>query len=215
MAKIFEVVLELGNFLNENTSRGGAFGFTLNSLNKIHDTRSTDLSLNLLQWCADLLQRKDSDLLNFMEELPNVEPARKINLPNLRQELNNLTKDFSEINDIINHLKESEAKDNFSTKMINFVTDVKEEIDSMNKKLEEALEYFEKAAIFLGEDEKRATPEEIFSIIYGFHERIQASIKEVENHKVEVEKQIKREAAKMKRVLFPNSFFLLKRNFFF
>lgn len=83
-----------------------------------------------------------------------------------------------------------------------FVQEVKEEIESMNKTLNEAVEVFEKTAAFLGEDEKKVQPEEVFGMLYMLQERMNNAIKELENHKVESEKQVKREAAKLKRVSF-------------
>jgi hypothetical protein len=35
LAKVMELILELGNFLNAKTPRGDAFGFTLQSLLKV------------------------------------------------------------------------------------------------------------------------------------------------------------------------------------
>jgi hypothetical protein len=39
LQRAFEIVLELGNALNEGTSRGAASGFALSSLCKLMDTR--------------------------------------------------------------------------------------------------------------------------------------------------------------------------------
>lgn len=35
LSKIFEVILEIGNFLNEGGNRGNAWGFTIGSLSKV------------------------------------------------------------------------------------------------------------------------------------------------------------------------------------
>lgn len=44
LAHVFECILEIGNFLNENTPKGGAFGFTLNSLTKVRHKLTVNLN---------------------------------------------------------------------------------------------------------------------------------------------------------------------------
>ena len=55
-SKVMELILELGNFLNAKTPRGDAFGFTLQSLLKIQDTKSSDLTINLMHYLASVIQ---------------------------------------------------------------------------------------------------------------------------------------------------------------
>lgn len=47
----FEIVLELGNALNEGTTRGAASGFALSSLSKLMDTKSQDGSTLMHYLC--------------------------------------------------------------------------------------------------------------------------------------------------------------------
>jgi hypothetical protein len=67
---VLEVVLAVGNYINGGTHRGAAYGFKLDALTKLQDTKSTDNKTNLLQYLATLIAQKHPDLLGFTKVLP-------------------------------------------------------------------------------------------------------------------------------------------------
>lgn len=75
--KLMEIVLALGNYMNGGGFRGGAYGFTLDTLTKIKDTKSTDNKKNLTHYLAIILQRDYPHIFNFAEELPQVKHAAR------------------------------------------------------------------------------------------------------------------------------------------
>ena len=59
----FEIVLELGNALNEGTTRGAASGFALSSLSKLMDTKSQDGSTLMHYLCKVRRAPQSADAL--------------------------------------------------------------------------------------------------------------------------------------------------------
>jgi Rad3-related DNA helicase len=47
---VLQVVLALGNFLNSSSKKGGAYGFKLDTLNKLKQTRSSDNKSTLMKF---------------------------------------------------------------------------------------------------------------------------------------------------------------------
>jgi hypothetical protein len=73
-----QIVLTLGNFLNGGTPKGGAFGFKLNALSKLGETKSVDNKSSLVHYLIKLFQSpkyRKEDLINFADELPHVKSA--------------------------------------------------------------------------------------------------------------------------------------------
>ncbi len=146
------------------------------------DSKSTKLDSNLLHYLVSTIERQREfiarDLLEFFEDLPHVEAASRIALSSVLGELNNLQKDFDEIDAAVKEIEKTTKSDKFQKKMTvilfclpltlqTFVKDAKEDLASMNKKRDEALESFKQVVAFFGEDEK-STPEQFFGIIHAF-----------------------------------------------
>jgi formin 2 len=100
--------LEIGNFLNAKTPRGDAFGYTLNSLTKLVDTKSTDLTMNLMQYLVSLLQKNARELSYFYDDLPNVPAASKVTLPAIAESMKILTTDFTNVKKAVEALVDND-----------------------------------------------------------------------------------------------------------
>ena len=70
--KLLEYILTIGNYLNGGTTRGGAYGFKLNSLVKLVNVRSSDKEHSLLSFIVQQLFQKDIDALKCYEEMPGL-----------------------------------------------------------------------------------------------------------------------------------------------
>jgi hypothetical protein len=77
LRRLMEIILALGNYMNGGGFRGGAYGFTLDTLTKIKDTKTVDNKKNLMHYLAIVLQRDYPDVFNFAEELPQVKHAAR------------------------------------------------------------------------------------------------------------------------------------------
>jgi hypothetical protein len=122
LQRAFEIVLELGNLLNQGTMRGAASGFALSSLSKLMDTKSQDGSTLMHYLCKvrrhkrtssstkclprispdtlllhttmQVLAEKAPHVLSMAEELPSLQRASAVSTPALLEELAHLSGDL-------------------------------------------------------------------------------------------------------------------------
>ena len=74
LRRVLEIILAFGNYLN-SSKRGPAYGFKLQSLDTLLDTKSTDKRMCLLHYIVDTVRHKFPELLNFESELMYIDKA--------------------------------------------------------------------------------------------------------------------------------------------
>ncbi|KAF7246815.1 Formin-like protein 3 [Varanus komodoensis] len=74
LKRMLEIILALGNYMN-SSKRGSVYGFKLQSLDLLLDTKSTDRKLTLLHFIAMMVKEKYPELSTFWQELHFVEKA--------------------------------------------------------------------------------------------------------------------------------------------
>lgn len=76
MARIIELILNIGNFLNQGTASGSAFGFRLDVLSKLKDTKSPIKSdYSVLHYLCYFIEKKKPKLLKLPESLVAINKA--------------------------------------------------------------------------------------------------------------------------------------------
>ncbi|KYQ93845.1 actin binding protein [Tieghemostelium lacteum] len=85
---VLEIILSLGNFINYGTNRGNASGFTIDSINKLADTKSNVREkYNLVHYIIELLESTQPELLTFADEIPNVIEAATLSFSQSHNEI--------------------------------------------------------------------------------------------------------------------------------
>lgn len=84
---VLETILAIGNIMNEGTHKGGAQGFTLDSLPALAATKGVDGKTTLMDYLAVMVEKKDPELLNFAEELSLIPEARRFVFSDLKSEV--------------------------------------------------------------------------------------------------------------------------------
>ncbi|KGL91806.1 Formin-like 3, partial [Charadrius vociferus] len=79
---MLEIILALGNYMN-SSKRGAVYGFKLQSLDLLLDTKSTDRKMTLLHFIALTVREKSPELATFWQELHFVEKAAAVSLENV------------------------------------------------------------------------------------------------------------------------------------
>ncbi|KAH9700926.1 Formin-like protein 13 [Citrus sinensis] len=97
LRRIMQTILSLGNALNQGTARGAAIGFRLDSLLKLTDTRARNNKMTLMHYLCKVLADKLPELLDFSEDLTSLEPASKIQLKFLAEEMQALSKGLEKV----------------------------------------------------------------------------------------------------------------------
>ena len=73
LAKLFEIILAIGNFVNFGSARGGAYGFKIAHLSKLKEFRSNDKQMHLMGFIVAFTQRRFPVLIDFHADLKNLE----------------------------------------------------------------------------------------------------------------------------------------------
>eukprot|EP01096_Ripella_sp_DP13-Kostka_P014378 TRINITY_DN647_c0_g1_i1.p1 TRINITY_DN647_c0_g1~~TRINITY_DN647_c0_g1_i1.p1 ORF type:complete len:1074 (+),score=617.15 TRINITY_DN647_c0_g1_i1:530-3751(+) len=88
--RILELILAIGNYMNGNTNRGGAFGFKMETLTKLADIKSADGKMTVLHYLAHLCETKYQDLEALPQDFPSIADALRESVPQCQTDLNKL-----------------------------------------------------------------------------------------------------------------------------
>ncbi|KAK6156605.1 hypothetical protein DH2020_010853 [Rehmannia glutinosa] len=97
LKRIMQTILSLGNALNQGTARGSAVGFRLDSLLKLTETRARNNKMTLMHYLCKVLSNKLPELLDFWKDLSSLEPAAKIQLKYLAEEMQAINKGLEKV----------------------------------------------------------------------------------------------------------------------
>ncbi|KAF2076332.1 hypothetical protein CYY_002388 [Polysphondylium violaceum] len=177
--KILEIILSLGNFINGGTNRGEVHGFKLDSLMSLFEVRSpVEPKLTLATWLIQLFEKKHPELVNFYDSLACVDDAKRISIQTLRSEVASLKKGLSQIS---NEVSSSEGPS--KTVLSNFVSKSTDSVNNIDKQFTQAIESFNQAVVFYGEDAKTANPEEFFTILSRFKNEFKRAYETIQKDK--------------------------------
>lgn len=193
--KILEVVLILGNFINGGTPRGGAYGFKLNTITKLSDTKTTDNKQSLVNYLVRVLQKDFPQLADFAKDLSHVEAASKVSLPTLQSEVATLKKDFTQVQSSVESIQQTDDQDTFKVKFSEFVSNASVDIEHISQSADQIDAEFKALATLFGEDPK-IDPTEFFQMFLKFIDHYDKAAKDNEASSLQAEKIAKREAAK-------------------
>lgn len=99
LRKLLEIVLALGNYMNRG-ARGNAFGFRLQSLNKLADTKASSTKAKgttLLHYLVQIIEQKHKDILRLEEDMPHIRDASKVSLGEMDKDIGNLRTGLAEV----------------------------------------------------------------------------------------------------------------------
>ncbi|KAF4519233.1 hypothetical protein B566_EDAN009794 [Ephemera danica] len=86
-ARILELVLLMGNYMNSGSRNEAAFGFEISFLPKLSGTKDVENKSTLLHYLVETIDRKFPELLTFAEELGHVDRAARVNVEGIGKNL--------------------------------------------------------------------------------------------------------------------------------
>ncbi|XP_030041077.2 protein diaphanous isoform X4 [Manduca sexta] len=178
-AKILELLLLLGNYMNTGSNNAGAYGFEISFLTKLTATKDLENKQTLLHYLVETIENKFPEVLNFVEEMPHIDRAARVSMENLQKALKKMENDIRALETDLNNSRVPQCPDDlFHETMGTFAQEAREQCDllhSMFKKMEalygELAEYY----VF---DPHKYTLEEFFSDIKTFKDSFQAAHQE-------------------------------------
>ncbi|KAG2223934.1 hypothetical protein INT45_009386 [Circinella minor] len=175
--KVLRTVLAIGNYLNGHTIRGNAYGFRLDALLKMRDTRaegegSSNTMPTLLHYLVHFLAKSGDDVVDFRDDIVHLEAAAKLSPPTIFASVNALSANLLQINDELNLHRRRRTSvsqiDRFADSMEEFLMEanpIGNNLKSMTKDIDEKLK---ELILYYGEDPTTVKSEEFFDIIYTF-----------------------------------------------
>ncbi|XVF48425.1 hypothetical protein PTKIN_Ptkin03bG0189100 [Pterospermum kingtungense] len=169
LKRIMQTILTLGNALNQGTARGSAIGFRLDSLLKLIDTRARNKKMTLMHYLCKVLADKLPDLLDFSKDVSSLEPASKIQLKFLAEEMQAISKGLEKV---VQELSTSEndgpVSEKFRETLKEFLCFAEAEVRSLASLYSGVGRNVDALILYFGEDPARCPFEQVTSTLLNF-----------------------------------------------
>ncbi|XP_035689519.1 formin-like protein 2 [Branchiostoma floridae] len=172
LKKKLEIILAFGNYMN-SSKRGAAYGFKLQSLDTLLDTRSTDRKQTLLHYIARVVAMKYQDIATFHNEHRFIEKASQVSLENVLYDVRELLKGME--------LVKREFSFNENPILRDFLEASQDKLDKLQDDAKTAQEAYTTAVEYYGESPRTLSPNQFFSLFVRFTKAYKDA--EVENEK--------------------------------
>nr|CAD7454436.1 unnamed protein product [Timema tahoe] len=163
LRRVLEIILAFGNYLN-SSKRGPAYGFKLQSLDTLLDTKSTDKRMCLLHYIVDTIRNKFLDLLNFESELMYIDKAAVVSLENIMTDVHELEKGM----ELVRKEAELRGKERHNTVLKDFLANSEEKLRKLKADARSAQESFRECVEYFGESPRTVDANTFFSLLVRF-----------------------------------------------
>nr|XP_050865408.1 formin-like protein isoform X4 [Vespula vulgaris] len=175
---VLEIILAFGNYLN-SSKRGPAYGFKLQSLDTLLDTKSTDKRMCLLHYIVATIRIKFPELINFDSELMYIDKAATVSLENIITDVHELEKGM----DLVRKEFELRGKEKHNTVLRDFLNNSEEKLRRLKSDARAAGEAFRECVEYFGESPRQADANTFFSLLVRFARSFKAADQENEQRR--------------------------------
>lgn len=201
LRRCFEWILALGNYVNGTTAQGSAYGFKLETLEKLESAKSSDGKMTMSAYVVRLLERDAGSPWELEKDLPDVTAAARISLPALEADVGELAKGIGVLSGEIKKADEEKAADPAgpSARLVEvmepFRVKVTEEGETIKGLLKDAQQRVGEVIALFGEDPKKMAVEEFFGVFVKYME----NVKTTHEHNVQAEEKRRKEQEKKEK----------------
>ncbi|XP_014389534.1 PREDICTED: formin-like protein 2 [Myotis brandtii] len=186
LKKILEIILALGNYMN-SSKRGAVYGFKLQSLDLLLDTKSTDRKQTLLHYISNVVKEKYQQVSLFYNELHYVEKAAAVSLENVLL-------DVKELQRGMDLTKREYTMHDHNTLLKDFILSNEGRLKKLQDDAKIAQDAFDDVVKYFGENPKTTPPSVFFPVFVRF-------VKAYKQAEEENELRKKQEQALMEKLL--------------
>ncbi|KAJ8687905.1 hypothetical protein QAD02_023700 [Eretmocerus hayati] len=198
-AKILELVLLLGNYMNSGSKNGQAFGFEISFLTKLNGTKDIENKQTLLHYLVDTIERKFPECLSFYEELAHVDRASRVSLENIQRTLRQMDSNIRNLEQDLANAKVPQCdQDLFAKVMTPFAKKARESYEVMQNMFKKMDNLYNDISEFFAFDKQKYTIEEFFGDIKTFKDDFVHAQKEIIKLREAEEKQRRAREAREK-----------------
>ncbi|POM74149.1 Formin-2 domain containing hypothetical protein [Phytophthora palmivora] len=167
--RVLEHILAIGNYLNGSTPRGGAYGFKLDTLMKLHTLKSVDPRVTLMHFLLRQLEEKAPDVITFAGEVPHIVEAKRLSLDQLRADLSSYNTELAMLKGQVRASKNDHIEgDKFYEVMTPFAKDAEEVLEELGRDFNGLETSYQELVSSFGEDPRKVGPMEFFTIVDEF-----------------------------------------------
>lgn len=163
-------MLAFGNYLN-SSKRGPAYGFKLQSLDTLLDTKSTDKRICLLHYIVTTIRQCFPDLLTFDAELFSVDRAAQVSLENVISDVVELERGM----EVVRKEADLRGKGQYTHVLKEFLATSEEKLRKMKNDSKHAQTAFRDCVEFFGESSRTADANAFFSLLVRFMKAFKVS----------------------------------------
>uniref|UniRef100_A0A452TBP6 Formin like 2 n=1 Tax=Ursus maritimus TaxID=29073 RepID=A0A452TBP6_URSMA len=160
LKKILEIILALGNYMN-SSKRGAVYGFKLQSLDLLLDTKSTDRKQTLLHYISNVVKEKYHQVSLFYNELHYVEKAAAVSLENVLL-------DVKELQRGMDLTKREYTMHDHNTLLKEFILNNEGKLKKLQDDAKIAQDAFDDVVKYFGENPKTTPPSVFFPVFVRF-----------------------------------------------
>ena len=170
--RLLYVVLMTGNHINGGTHGGGAFGFTLDSLGKLKDTKANKPRMTALHFIVSVCEEQEVGLLDIQQDLQHLEAAARLSLDYLSQQVNELE---AQVNML--EKKMGSAPEDLQKQVMDFLVHAKSQVEHLKSMLADITRKSEEVADYYLLDKSKFKVEELLKEVLGFVKDLQEARK--------------------------------------
>lgn len=188
LKEFLKLILITGNFINSGSYAGNAFGFRLNTLPKLLETRSNKPRMTLLHFLVEIAEKEQAQSLSFTKDLRHLAQCSRLSLDGMRAEVKQLSTGIERLE---RHLPQGDA--DFKQHFGGFVTMAKAQLSELSSSFDKIGQLSRRLAEHFCEEESRFSVEECLHIFNNFCEKVKLAQKENEERR-----QLEERAEKLK-----------------
>ena len=196
---LLQIVLKLGNYLNGGTSKGGAYGYKLDTLNKLKNTKSADGQYTLLHYLITLVDHSTEykRLRAAIDELQPLQTAVRVESSVLVTEVNKVSAAHTKLKQQLTAVPQV-AADRFHRIMNDFDAVLSVRATSLSERLAALTAEVRETGLWYGESEG-VKMEELFTVFATFVSDWLDGERYIEQKKQQAEKEAKAKEDKERR----------------
>ncbi|XP_053555782.1 formin-like protein 1 isoform X2 [Bombina bombina] len=157
---ILELVLAFGNYMN-SSKRGAAYGFRLQSLDVLLETKSSDRKQTLLHYLVRVIKERYPQLVSFYTEIHFLDKAATVSLDAVLSDVRSLQVGMELAQKEFTKQDDSQVLKDFIKSNMDIMTQLAGDAKTAQEAYETVVEYF-------GENSKTTPPSNFFPIFLRF-----------------------------------------------
>ncbi|PWA75475.1 formin-like protein 18 [Artemisia annua] len=205
LKRVMQTILSLGNALNQGTARGSAVGFRLDSLLKLTEIRGKNNRMTLMHYLCKMLADKLPEVLDFSKDLSSLEPAAKIQLKYLAEEMQAISKGLEKVSEELSMAEnDGPVSENFRKVLKEFLHSAEGEVRSLASLYSAVGKNVDSLILYFGEDPVRCPYEQVVSTLLKFvrmfNQANEENAKQLEAEKKKAEREASNEKLKLTHI---------------